>query len=109
MSQGSRSDRVAEQLRAELALLVSRELHDPGIGFVTLTRVHVSPDLQTARVYYTALGDEAALRNTGRALGRAVPFLRRQIGGRLRLKRVPELIFTYDESIAGQDRIERLL
>ena len=63
MSQGSRPDRVAEQLRAELAELLAREVHDPGIGFVTLTRVHVSPDLQLARVYYTALGDEKAQRN----------------------------------------------
>ena len=109
MSQGSRSDRVADQLRGELAVLLSREVHDPGIGFVTLTRVHVSPDLQAARVYYTSLGDEAGRRNTARALERALPFLRRQVGSRLRLKRVPTLTFVYDESIAGQDRIERLL
>ena len=109
MSQGSRPDRVADQLRAELAELLSRVVHDPGIGFVTLTRVYVSPDLQSARVYYTSLGDETARRATVRALLRAAPFLRRQIGGRLRLKRVPELTFIYDDSIAGQDRIEQLL
>ena len=109
MSQGSRSDRVAEQIRAELALLIAREVHDPGIGFVTLTRVQVSPDLQQARVFYTALGDDKARRGTARALDRAAPFLRRQIGSRLRLKRVPELEFAYDESIAGQDRIEQIL
>ncbi|MBI3401784.1 MAG: 30S ribosome-binding factor RbfA [Acidobacteria bacterium] len=109
MSQGSRPDRVAEELRAELATLLTREVHDPGIGFVTLTRVQVTPDLQQARVFYTTLGDDTARANSGRALGRAASFLRRQIGSRLRLKRVPELIFTYDESIAGQDRIEQLL
>ena len=109
MSQGSRPDRVADLIRAELALLLAREVHDPGIGFVTLTRLKVSPDLQLARIYYTALGDEAARKKTARALDRAVPFLRRQIGSRLRLKRVPELVFHYDESIAGQDRIEQLL
>ena len=109
MSQGSRPHRVADQIRAEIALVISRELHDPGIGFVTLTRVQVSPDIQQARVYYTALGDEQARRNSGQALDRALPFLRRQIGSRLRLKRVPELKFVYDDSIAGQDRIEQLL
>ena len=109
MPQGSRPDRVADQLRAELAELLSRVVHDPGIGFVTLTRVHVSPDLQVARVYYTSLGDETSRASTERALRRAAPFLRRQIGGRLRLKRVPELTFIHDDSIAGQDRIERLL
>jgi ribosome-binding factor A len=109
MSQGSRPDRVADQLRAELATLLTREVHDPGIGFVTLTRVQVTPDLQQARVFYTTLGDDKARANSGKALGRAASFLRRQIGSRLRLRRVPELIFTYDESIAGQDRIEQLL
>ena len=109
MSQGSRADRVAEQVRSELALLLAREVHDPGIGFVTLTRVQISPDLQLARIFYTALGDETARSNSARALDRAAPFLRRQIGSRLRLRRVPELAFLYDESIAGQDRIEQLL
>jgi ribosome-binding factor A len=110
LSQGSRSDRVADQIRSELALLLSRgEVHDPGIGFVTITRVQMTPDLQQARVFYTALGDETARKNTERALHRALPFLRRQVGSRLRLKRVPELDFLYDQSIAGQDRIEQLL
>ena len=86
MSQGSRPDRVADQIRHELATMLAREVHDPGIGFVTITRVQVTPDLQHARV-----------------------FLRRQIGQRLRLKRVASLEFVYDQSIAGQDRIERLL
>lgn len=109
MSQGSRSERVADQVRSELASLLAREVHDPGIGFVTLTRVRVSPDLQVARVLYTALGDDKARASTARALERAAPFLRRQIGSRLRLKRAPELRFIYDDSIAGQDRIEQIL
>lgn len=90
-------------------MLLAREVHDPGIGFVTLTKVHVSPDLQQARVFYTALGDGKARAATAKALQRASPFLRRQIGARLRVKRVPELTFTYDSSIEGLDRIEQLL
>jgi ribosome-binding factor A len=109
MAQGSRTARVADQIRGEIAALLAREVHDPGIGFVTITRVTVTADLQQARVYYTALGDDKARRNTERALGRAAPFVRRQIGSRLRLKRAPEIEFLYDESIAGQDRIEQLL
>ena len=109
MSQGSRPDRVADQIRSELGLLLTREVHDPGIGFVTITRVQVSADLQQARVFFTVLGDEKARGNSERALERAMPFLRRQIGSRLRFKRVPELKFLYDESIAGQDRIEQIL
>ena len=109
MSQGSRPDRVADQIRSELGSLLSREVHDPGLGFVTVTRVQVSGDLQLARVLYTALGDERARAASGRALARAAPFLRRHIGARLRLKRTPELEFIYDESIAGQERIEQIL
>jgi ribosome-binding factor A len=109
MTQGSRPERVADQLRAELAHLLSREVHDPGIGFVTLTRVQMTLDLQMARVFYTALGDEAARRQTARALDRAASFLRRRLGSRLRLRRVPALVFVYDDSVAGQDRIEQLL
>lgn len=109
MSQGSRPQRVADQIRSEIALLLAREVHDPGVGFVTITRVQVTPDLQLARVFYTALGDDKARATTARALDRAAPFLRRQIAHRLRMKRAAELTFVYDESIAGQDRIERLL
>jgi ribosome-binding factor A len=109
MAQGSRPERVADQIRGEVASMLAREVHDPGIGFVTITRVQVSPDLQHARIHYTALGDDKARAATAKALGRASVFLRRQIGSRLRLKRVPELQFLYDESIAGQDRIEQLL
>jgi ribosome-binding factor A len=109
MAQGSRTDRLADQLRSELAELLAREVHDPGIGFVTLTRVQVSPDLGSARVLYTALGDDTARKRSRHALERAAPFLRRQLGARLRLRRVPELRFIYDDSIAGQDRIEQIL
>jgi ribosome-binding factor A len=109
MSQGSRPDRVADQIRSELATLLVREVHDPGMGFVTLTRVQVSPDLQVARVLYTVLGDAKSRESSAKALGRAATFLRRQIGSRLRLKRTPELRFIYDDSVAGQDRIEQLL
>ena len=105
----TRPSRVGDQLRAEISDLLARQVHDPGIGFLTLTQVTVSPDLQVARVYYTTLGDERARRDTARALGRATPFLRRQLGSRLRLKRVPVLEFFFDESVERGDRIERIL
>ena len=105
----TRPSRVGDQLRAEISDLLAREVHDPGIGFITITQVTVSPDLQVARAYYTTLGDERARRDTARALDRATPFLRRQIGSRLRLKRVPLLEFFFDESIERGDRIERIL
>ena len=73
MAQGSRPSRVADQIRAELADLLAREVHDPGIGFITLTRVQVSPDLQQARVFYTSMGDPKARKETAKALDRATP------------------------------------
>jgi ribosome-binding factor A len=105
-----RPDRVGDQIRQELSELLSRgAVHDPGIGFITLTRVKVSPDLQLARVYYTTLGDEAARKQTAKALERATGFLRRHLGERVRLRRVPELQFQFDESVAHQDRVEQIL
>ncbi|HEX7086902.1 MAG TPA: 30S ribosome-binding factor RbfA [Vicinamibacterales bacterium] len=105
----NRTVRLGEQIREELGDLLAREVRDPGIGFVTLTRVRVTEDLLQARVYYTALGDPDARRRTARALDRALPFLRRALGERLRLRRVPELSFTYDESVGHQARVEELL
>ena len=109
MAQGSRPDRVADQIRKELSVLIAREVQDPGIGFLTITRVKLTPDLQLARVFYTTIGDEKGRKDTAKALGRATPFLRRQVGSRLRLRNVPELQFLYDESIEQQDRIERII
>ena len=101
---------MGDQIRQELSEILSRgEVHDPGIGFITLTRVQVTADLQLARVYYTSLGDPNARKETARALTRATGFFRRQIGSRLQLRRVPELEFRFDESIAHQDRIEQIL
>ena len=105
-----RPDRVGDQILQELSLLLTRGVvHDPGIGFITLTRVKVSPDLQLARVYYTTMGDPKARRETEKALDRATPFFRRQVGTRLQLRRVPELQFHFDESVAHQDRVEQIL
>ena len=90
-------------------MLSRGDVHDPGIGFITLTTVKVSPDLQQARVFYTSLGDSQARIETARALERATPYFRRQIGSRLRLRRVPVIEFRFDEAIERQDRIEQIL
>jgi len=109
MAQGSRPARVGDQIRMELTELIARRVKDPGIGFLTITDVTVTPDLQIARVYYTTMGDEKARTETRRALGRATPFLRREVGQRLQLRRVPELEFFFDESVERGDRIERII
>ena len=110
MAQGYRPDRVGDQIREELSEMLTRgDIHDPGIGFITLTRVTMSPDLQLARIYYTSLGDEKARKETSKALDRATAYMRRQVGGRLRLRRVPEFEFRFDPSVEHQDRIEQII
>jgi ribosome-binding factor A len=109
MAQGSRPARIGDAIRQDLTELITRQVRDPGIGFITITHVKVTPDLQMARVYYTTLGDEKSRGQTKRALDRAKPFLRRQVGQRLQLRRVPELEFFFDESIERGDRIERII
>ena len=105
----SRTIRLGEQIRQDLGDLLARDVRDPGIGFVTITRVRVTEDLLQARVFYTALGDSSAVQKTARALDRALPFLRRALGQRLRLRRVPELTFAVDEALGHQARVEELL
>jgi ribosome-binding factor A len=109
MAQGPRPARIGEEIRIELSQLLMREVKDPGVGFITLTEVKVTPDLQIARVYYTTIGDDKARRETRRALERATPFLRRHVGQRLQLRRVPELEFFFDESVERGDRIEQII
>jgi ribosome-binding factor A len=104
-----RATRVAEQIREDLTELLARDVRDPGIGFLTITRVDVTADLQSARVYYTTLGDAQARKQSGRALDRATPFLRGQLGRRLQLRRIPELRFFFDQDIDRLDRVERIL
>lgn len=110
MAQGHRPNRVGDQIREVVSELLARgTVHDPGIGFITLTRVEVSSDLQMARVFYTSLGDPKARTETAKALKRATPFFRRALGDRMRLRRVPEVVFQFDEAIGHQDRVEQIL
>ena len=105
----SRTARLGEQIRQDLTELLVREVRDPGIGFITLTRVRVTDDLQQARVFYTTLGEGVDAAKTTRALERATPFLRRALAARLHLRRVPELTFAVDVAVANQARVEELL
>lgn len=109
MPQGHRPDRLGDQIRTETSDILAREVHDPGVGFVTITRVSVTADLQIARVYYTTMVTGAERKDTGRALQRATPFVRRQLAGRLGLRRMPEIEFRFDESVEQHARIEQLI
>ena len=88
--------------------MITRDVRDTGVRHVTVTRVSMTKDLQQARVYYTAPGEDSGPRQAGRALRRARPFLKRQLGQRLRLRHVPELTFLHDDSVEQQNRIAHL-
>lgn len=100
--------KVNEALHQVIAEEVER-LKDPGLGFVTITGVDTSPDLRSARVYYSVLGDEAQHRETQAALLRASPRIRVVVGRQVRLKFLPELHFEPDAAIENGLRMEEIL
>lgn len=103
-----RNRRVAQQLHRELVPLL-RELNDPALAVApTITRVSVSRDLSLATIYIQMLEDEDVTRMLA-GLGRASGYLRRQIGARLHMKKIPELRFRHDEKLAQADRLDHLL
>ena len=104
-----RTERLGEEIREEVAQLIAGELKDPRIGFVTVTRVEVTPDLRTARIYVGVLGTEKQRENSLVGLRQATGFLRRALGRTLRLRHTPELVFTYDEGLDASDRVAQLL
>lgn len=104
-----RTERLGEEIREEVAQLIARELKDPRIGFVTVTRVTVAPDLRTARVFVGVLGTEKQRQATLVGLKQASGFMRRAMGRTLRLRYTPELVFQYDEGLDASDRVARLL
>ena len=104
-----RSDRVNSLLQRELGTLISEELRDPRIAFPTVTAVEITPDLRSAKVHVSVLGDEEASAATMKALEDAKPFLRRELGSRTDLRFVPELTFVHDRSAEQAVRISALL
>ena len=104
-----RVERVAEQIREEASQILATELADPGIGLVTVTRVKVTPDLSLARIYWTIMGDLAQRKLTTKALTRAAAYVRHLLSTRMTLRRSPEVVFIFDQSVAAQDRVEQIL
>ena len=104
-----RMRRVNEVMREVVADAIASELDDPRIGFVTVTSVDTSPDLRSARVYVSVLGDEAARESALAALGAAHGVLQAAVNRELRLKRTPTLKFVYDESLERAQRLSELL
>jgi ribosome-binding factor A len=104
-----RTDRLDSQIRAELMDLLQREMKDPRLGFVTITRVETARDLGSARVWVSVYGDESERAASMDALARAAPWLRRKLGERLQVRHVPQLVMRPDDSIEAGDRVLRIL
>jgi ribosome-binding factor A len=104
-----RANRVGEQMKKELSEIIGRKIKDPRIGFVTVTDVAVTGDLQQATVYISVLGDEEQRENTLMGLAKAKGFIRSEIGQRIRLRKTPEIAFEFDESITYGNRIDTLI
>ena len=105
----SRSDRVAEQIRRELAELIRLELKDPRVRLVTITGVEVTSDYAHARVYYTSLLSPDQRQALDRGLKRSAGFLRREIGRRVKIHHNPELHFVFDESVERGSHLSQLI
>jgi ribosome-binding factor A len=104
-----RTERVAEQIQREVSDILLKDINDPRIGFVTITEVRVSDDLQNVRLFASVLGDAQKQEETMKGLISAVPFFRREIGRRMKLRVVPGLVFTLDTSIERGIKTEQLL
>lgn len=102
-----RAQRIAEQIRHELAMVLMRESKDPRIHDVTLTAVEVTPDLEQAKVWFTLLRGDPA--EATRALNHAAGYLRSELAHRLRLRNMPRLSFKFDESVERGARLSRLI
>lgn len=105
----SRGQRVAEQIRRELAELIRLEVKDPRIGFISLTDVELTPDYAHAKVYFTSMTGEEGLDEILTGLRRASGFLRRELGRRVRIHTTPELHFHYDRSVEEGSRLSSLI
>jgi ribosome-binding factor A len=109
MARYQRTDRINEQLRQEVSILVRDAVRDPRVGLVTITAVETSPELDHAKVYVSVMGDDAEKEAALQGLRSASPFIRTQLSKQLHMRRVPELHFQYDRVLAEASRIESLL
>ena len=106
---GRRAERLAEEIREQVARMIASDLKDPRLGFITVTRVELAHDLGHARVHVGVLGGEAERAKSLQALRQASGFVRRELGKRLRIRHTPEIDFRYDKGLDATDRVARLL
>src|SRR5699024_12331576 len=104
-----RVHRIVEQMKKEIGDVLNRKLKEPLVGFVTVTDVGLTNDLQHATVYVSVLGDEEEKEACIKGLNKAKEFVRSEIGNRIRLRKTPEVVFEFDEAHEHGNRIEKIL
>ena len=104
-----RSERLGELILAEISDLITREIKDPRIGFVTFTRVEMSDDLRYAKVFVSSIGAEPEKARTLQGLSSATGYIRRHLGRALHLRYTPEISFLLDDSLEHGAKIAQIL
>jgi ribosome-binding factor A len=104
-----RPERLGEQIREELSMIIAGDLDDPRVDPVTVVDTRITPDLRNAKVYVSVMGTDEEAAEALAALRSASGFIRQQLGAVLRLKRVPELLFVHDKTVETAARIEEIL
>jgi ribosome-binding factor A len=97
--EGKRSEKVADLIRKEISEMLVRTIKDPRIGFITITRVTVTEDCRSAKVYYSVVGTFNERERSMKGLNSAKGYIRRELGHRIKLKYTPEIVFQFDPSI----------
>lgn len=105
----TRLERVSQLIRDEISSILRRDIHDPLIGFVTITDVRVSPDLRHAKVFFSVLGTDEQVKDSIKGVLRARKHINALLAERLDLRYIPKLHFQYDETAARAQRMEQLL
>ncbi|WP_075876225.1 30S ribosome-binding factor RbfA [Merdibacter massiliensis] len=105
----AKKDRIEAIIQKEVSSIIQMELKDPKIGFITITDVTVTNDLSIAKIYVTFLGQQARIDAGMKALERSKGFIRSMLAKRMTIRKVPQLIFVYDESLERGNKIERII
>jgi ribosome-binding factor A len=106
---GRRKERLSEQIREEVTLIIDGELEDPRVGLATITEARVTDDLGHVKIFVSVMGTDEEVKASIDALNHAAGFIRHQLGHALRIKHTPELHFVHDDSLRTAERIERIL
>ena len=104
-----RNGRVAEQIRKIMSGVILNKMKDPRLGFITITRVSVTDDLKYAKVYFSVYGSEKEKKGTEAVLGHSINYLQHELLGKLKMRSIPKLSFTFDPSIEHAFVIDKII